>query len=78
MVVYVDLSRNPRGVTIIAVLWSMIVVSLIVLVLRLYSKIARTRHVWWDDYFIIGAWVSPGFPLATLVAGSATTRVSDI
>ncbi|KAL2268831.1 hypothetical protein VTJ83DRAFT_3677 [Remersonia thermophila] len=57
MVVYVPLADNPRGVTIIAVLWVMTVLSTIFVALRLYSKITRTRHLWWDDYFIFAAWV---------------------
>jgi hypothetical protein len=57
MVVYVDLSTNPQGVTIIAVLWSFMGLSGIFLSLRLYSKLMRSRWLWWDDYFIIVAWV---------------------
>jgi hypothetical protein len=57
MAVYIDLARNPRGVTIVAVLWSFIAFSGLTLVLRLYSKLTRSRRLWWDDYFIIVAWV---------------------
>jgi hypothetical protein len=57
MVVYVDLAANPRGVTIIAVLWTMTTLSGLFLGLRLYSKLARTRQLWWDDCVIIVAWV---------------------
>ncbi|KAL1841068.1 hypothetical protein VTJ49DRAFT_7452 [Mycothermus thermophilus] len=67
MVVYVPLAGNPRGVTIIAVLWSMAVFSAIFVALRLYSKITRTRHVWWDDHFIVAAWI------LLLVSCSTTT-----
>jgi hypothetical protein len=57
MAVYIDLARNPRGVTIVAVLWSFIAFSGLTLVLRVYSKLTRSRRLWWDDYFIIVAWV---------------------
>ncbi len=57
MTVYVDLATNPRGVTIIAVLWTMMALSGTFLSLRLYSKLTRSRSLWWDDYFIIVAWV---------------------
>ena len=57
MAIYIDLARNPRGVTIVAVLWSFIVFSGLTLVLRLYSKLTRSRRLWWDDHFIIVAWV---------------------
>lgn len=57
MVVYVDLSTNPKGVTIIAVLWCFMGLSGTFLGLRLYSKLMRSRWLWWDDYFIIVAWV---------------------
>jgi hypothetical protein len=57
MAVYIDLARNPRGVTIVAVLLSFIAFSGLTLVLRVYSKLTRSRRLWWDDYFIIVAWV---------------------
>jgi hypothetical protein len=57
MAVYIDLARNPRGVTIVAVLWSFIAFSGLTLVLRLYSKLTRSRRLWWDDHFIVVAWV---------------------
>lgn len=64
MVVYIDLAKNPRGVTILAVLWAFIAFSALSLVLRLYSKLTRSRRVWWDDHFIVVAWVwLAGFPL---------------
>ena len=56
MVTYVPLSTNPRGVTIIAVLWTMMALSLTFLSLRIYSKLVRAR-LWWDDCFIIASWV---------------------
>ena len=61
--VYVDLATNPHGVTIIAVLWPMTALSVIFLGLRLYSKLTRSRQLWWDDYLITVAWVC--FPLGS-------------
>jgi hypothetical protein len=68
MTVYVDLATNPRGVTIIAVLWSMMALSGTFLGLRLYSKLTRGRGMWWDDYFIIVAWVCRAALLDCLLA----------
>ncbi|KAK4119348.1 hypothetical protein N657DRAFT_659100 [Parathielavia appendiculata] len=67
MVVYVDLATNHRGVIILAVLWPMITLSGVFLGLRLYSKLTRSRRLWWDDYCIIAAWI------LLLVSCSATT-----
>ncbi|KAK4459908.1 hypothetical protein QBC42DRAFT_112104 [Cladorrhinum samala] len=57
MPTYVDLSQNPRGVTIYAVFWPLTAGATLFLGLRLYAKILRRRQLWWDDYFIIIAWV---------------------
>lgn len=57
MLVYVPLADNPRGVTIISVLWPMTALALVFLSLRIYTKILRSRLLWWDDYLIIFSWV---------------------
>ncbi|AEO65571.1 uncharacterized protein THITE_2112686 [Thermothielavioides terrestris NRRL 8126] len=57
MVVYMPIKDNPRGATILAVLWSMISLSAIFLGLRLYSKLARSRQLWWDDHIIVFSWI---------------------
>jgi hypothetical protein len=57
MVVYVDLATNRQGVTTVAALWPIITLAGVFLGLRLYSKLTRSRQLWWDDYLIIAAWV---------------------
>ena len=57
MVVYVNLSDNPRGAIILVVLWVMTTLSGVFVGLRLYTKLIRRRQVWWDDYIIVVAWV---------------------
>lgn len=69
MVVYISLADNPRGVTIVGVLWSMVAFSGVFLGLRLYSKLARSRQLWWDDYLIIVAWVRTISQLPSPVKG---------
>ncbi|GAB1317108.1 hypothetical protein MFIFM68171_07318 [Madurella fahalii] len=72
MVVYVDLASNPRGLTIVAVLWPMISLSGVFLGLRLYSKLTRSRGLWWDDHFIIASWV---LLLASCSTSTANARL---
>ena len=41
-----------------ATVWSLTVLSLVFLGLRLYSKLWRRRRLWWDDYVLVAGWVS--------------------
>ncbi|KAK4236865.1 hypothetical protein C8A03DRAFT_45195 [Achaetomium macrosporum] len=70
MVVYVDLATNPRGRTILAALWPMTTLAGVFLGLRLYSKLTRSRGLWWDDYFIIAAWITLLVSCTTSTANS--------
>lgn len=47
-----------RGHVVLAVTTALLVVSTLFIVLRFVSRIGIVRRVSWDDYFIIGAWVS--------------------
>ena len=42
-----------RAVELNALVWSWFVVSLTVVGLRFYSRLALTRNLWWDDWFIL-------------------------
>lgn len=33
--------------------WTMLVIATIFLVLRLYSRLSRSKSLWWDDYILI-------------------------
>jgi hypothetical protein len=47
------------------VFWLLTSLSFIFLCLRLYCKIYRGRNLWWDDHFLVAAWVrSPPLNLA--------------
>ena len=39
-------------------LWGLLGIATAFLVLRLYLKFSRHRGAWWDDWFLVGAWVS--------------------
>lgn len=40
----------PRVVN--ASVWTMLVIAIIFLVLRLYTRLSRSRKLWWDDYIL--------------------------
>ena len=38
-------------------IWSFTVGASVFLALRVYCKLTRNRGLWWDDNFLIAAWV---------------------
>ena len=40
-------------------IWGLAGAAGLFLALRLYCKIWRTRKLWWDDHFLVIAFVSP-------------------
>ena len=44
---------TSRAAELNALTWSWFAVSLTVVGLRFYSRIALTRNLWWDDWFIL-------------------------
>ena len=46
------------GPYLLRVVWSLAGFSGMFLGLRLYSKLWRRRPLWWDDCFLVAAWVS--------------------
>ncbi|KAI1506463.1 hypothetical protein F5X99DRAFT_3585 [Biscogniauxia marginata] len=46
-----------NGLALAASLWTISVVSGAILGLRLVAKLIRGRHLWWDDYIMIFAWL---------------------
>jgi hypothetical protein len=52
------MSEN-RGARLIAVGWSLVAASGILLFLRVYSKLWSRRGLWWDDHFLLISWVRP-------------------
>ncbi|OIW34074.1 hypothetical protein CONLIGDRAFT_711873 [Coniochaeta ligniaria NRRL 30616] len=46
------------GPYLLRVIWVLAALSGLFLGLRLYSKLWRRRPLWWDDYFLVAAWLS--------------------
>lgn len=46
------------GPYLLRVIWALAGISGLFLALRLYSKLYRRRPLWWDDCFLVAAWVS--------------------
>ncbi|KAL5603913.1 hypothetical protein FOVSG1_006663 [Fusarium oxysporum f. sp. vasinfectum] len=53
-----DLPHDSRGPTLLAIFWSAVASSAMILGLRLYCKIRTGRGLWWDDYIALSSWVS--------------------
>lgn len=69
-----DAERNDSyNVKILASCWTVGVLSSVMIALRIYCKHMRSRRLWYDDYILITAWVSPS-PKPTYV--SLNTRQS--
>jgi len=51
------LPHDSLAVTLDAVVWVMNGLATIMLALRLWAKWSRWRKYWWDDLFIVAAWV---------------------
>jgi hypothetical protein len=51
-------THEDLGPLLDGVFWSLTILALVFLLLRLYSKLSRRRALWLDDYFLIVAWVS--------------------
>ncbi|KAM7212493.1 hypothetical protein V8F06_012115 [Rhypophila decipiens] len=52
------LPHDSLGPELNAVIWSLTAVSAIFLALRLYCRAVRARVLWWDDWFLLAAWVA--------------------
>ncbi|KAI0206270.1 hypothetical protein F4808DRAFT_112914 [Astrocystis sublimbata] len=64
------------GVVLNAVNWTLTVLAAVFLVLRIYCKLSRGRGLWWDDYILIGAFITTiaavGFITSSIMLGFAT------
>jgi hypothetical protein len=52
------LPHDDLGPTLLAVSWVLLSLASIFLGLRVYCKIISSRRLWWDDYVLIGSFVS--------------------
>ncbi|KAJ9144029.1 hypothetical protein NKR19_g6569 [Coniochaeta hoffmannii] len=57
------------GPYLLRVIWALAGLSGLFLGLRLYSKLWRRRPLWWDDSFLIAAWLSLLISIALQTAG---------
>ncbi|KAI1259792.1 hypothetical protein F5Y18DRAFT_432924 [Xylariaceae sp. FL1019] len=57
------------GVILNAVNWTLTILALLFLALRVYCKLARSRGLWWDDYLLIAAWISTLIGVALITSG---------
>ncbi|KAH8897949.1 hypothetical protein GQ53DRAFT_637744 [Thozetella sp. PMI_491] len=49
-------ANDSYGSAILAVCWLVEVISTIFIGLRVYCKMRRSKHLWWDDYVLLAAW----------------------
>lgn len=56
------LPHDNAGPKLNAIVWSLTAVAGVVLGLRVYCRLGRRRGLWWDDGFLIAAWVSEANP----------------
>jgi uncharacterized BrkB/YihY/UPF0761 family membrane protein len=55
---WATISHYDAGPKLLASIWSLFVVATIFLALRVYCRVLKRRSLWWDDYILVGAWVS--------------------
>jgi hypothetical protein len=68
---------NDNGPLIVGVSWFLCWFSGGFLALRLYAKISRRQHLWWDDHILIFSWVS-FFPSPLLLVASIERLTSRL
>jgi hypothetical protein len=51
------LPHDNAGPKLNAVVWTLTALSGLVLGLRVYCRLSRRKGLWWDDGFLIAAWV---------------------
>ncbi|KAF4125990.1 hypothetical protein GMORB2_1236 [Geosmithia morbida] len=49
---------DDRGARLVACCWSMAAAAGILLAMRIYCKLWRSKGLWWDDYILIASWTS--------------------
>jgi hypothetical protein len=68
---YLHESRAP---TVQGVMWTMAIVPLVFVLMRLYVRVAVRRVFGWDDFIIIIALVSTQYPVKVLVSAGIRLR----
>ncbi len=52
------LPHDNAGSKLNGIIWTLTALSGLVLGLRIYCRLSRRKGLWWDDGFLIAAWVS--------------------
>ncbi|CAG9954764.1 unnamed protein product [Clonostachys rosea f. rosea IK726] len=74
---------DERGTRLLASCWSLTAASAILLFLRVYCKLWRSRGLWWDDHLLIISWISLAIAVSinsyivTLGFGQHMATISD-
>ncbi|KAK7223328.1 hypothetical protein V2G26_011331 [Clonostachys chloroleuca] len=74
---------DERGTRLLASCWSLTAASAILLFLRVYCKLWRSRGLWWDDHLLIISWISLAIAVSinsyivTLGFGQHMSTISD-
>ncbi|KAF6838244.1 hypothetical protein CPLU01_02605 [Colletotrichum plurivorum] len=53
-----ELPHDDYGPGLLAIVWVLAFVAGVFMGLRFYCKFTRRRRLWWDDYFMIAAWLA--------------------
>jgi apolipoprotein N-acyltransferase len=53
----INVKTRDHGPLLVSVPWLLVSISGVFLCLRIYCKFKRKRHLWWDDYVLIWAWL---------------------
>ena len=62
------LPHDNAGPKLNGVIWALTALSGLILGLRVYCRLSRRKGLWWDDGFLIAAWVSMAGPERTALA----------
>ncbi|TDZ33442.1 hypothetical protein C8035_v011848 [Colletotrichum spinosum] len=63
-----QLPHDDYGPSLLATVWGLGALAGIFMGLRLYCKFTRQRGLWWDDHYMIAAWVSLPAPMLAYLA----------
>lgn len=66
---YAALPHGNFGTLMLAVAWPLVFIAFVFLCMRFYCKYIGRKRLWWDDYVLIGAWISMVAQCSILTTG---------
>ncbi len=54
---FAALPHDNGGPKLLASIWTLGFIATVFLGLRVYCRLLRRQHLWWDDGILIGSWV---------------------